>query len=145
MGGRQPCDDGGKAGATTCRSHLMLPEPCSCSVPVWRLTVTLALSPPLSVLPLSPHLIVGGEGTKSAKSTMILAGQCFSLWEEHRCQYYHAIFRHIKDMTPDTVLIINLAFADLFYSAISLPFMFTTYYRLSRTVSRRDYSRTVNE
>ncbi|XP_063850146.1 G-protein coupled receptor moody-like isoform X2 [Scylla paramamosain] len=40
---------------------------------------------------------------------------------------------HIKDMTPDTVLIINLAFADLFYSAISLPFMFTTYYRLSQT------------
>ncbi|XP_042218880.1 G-protein coupled receptor moody-like [Homarus americanus] len=38
--------------------------------------------------------------------------------------------RYIKDMTPDTVLIINLALADLFYSSISLPFMFTTYYRL---------------
>lgn len=42
-------------------------------------------------------------------------------------------YRHIKDLTPDTVLIINLAFADLFYSSISLPFMFTTYYRLSET------------
>ncbi|XP_045599568.1 compound eye opsin BCRH2 [Procambarus clarkii] len=38
--------------------------------------------------------------------------------------------RYIKDLTPDTVFIINLALADLCYSSISLPFMFLTYYRL---------------
>ncbi|XP_068202975.1 G-protein coupled receptor moody-like [Palaemon carinicauda] len=38
--------------------------------------------------------------------------------------------RFIKDMTPDTVLVTNLAIADLFYSAINLPFIFVTYYRI---------------
>ncbi|XP_047471295.1 G-protein coupled receptor moody-like [Penaeus chinensis] len=34
------------------------------------------------------------------------------------------------NMTPDTVLIINLALADFLYSAVNLPFMFITYYTI---------------
>ncbi|XP_037783792.1 G-protein coupled receptor moody-like [Penaeus monodon] len=42
-------------------------------------------------------------------------------------------FRCIKYMTPDTVLIINLALADFLYSAVNLPFMFFTYYTIYKS------------
>ncbi|XP_037783793.1 G-protein coupled receptor moody-like [Penaeus monodon] len=43
--------------------------------------------------------------------------------------------RCIKYMTPDTVLILNLALADFLYSAVNLPFMFNTYYSIYMTNS----------
>ena len=44
-------------------------------------------------------------------------------------------FRYIKKWTADLVLILNLAFADLFYSAINLPVTFTVYYNIHKKVS----------
>ncbi|XP_066963267.1 melatonin receptor type 1A-like [Macrobrachium rosenbergii] len=63
-------------------------------------------------------IVVGSSGNLLTLCT--LAHQ-FSMRRRHR---------FIKDMTPDTVLITNLAIADLFYSAINLPFIFVTYYRI---------------
>ncbi|XP_071537525.1 protein trapped in endoderm-1-like [Panulirus ornatus] len=65
--------------------------------------------------------------------TVLVVGSCGNLLTV--CTIAHQFHmprrsRYIKDLTADTVLIINLSIADLFYSAISLPFMFTTYYRL---------------
>ena len=39
-------------------------------------------------------------------------------------------FRYIKKWTADLVLILNLAFADLCYCALSLPIVFKTNYEI---------------
>ncbi|XP_064085651.1 lysophosphatidic acid receptor 4-like isoform X2 [Macrobrachium nipponense] len=60
-------------------------------------------------------------GTSGNLMTLCTLAHQFSMRRRHR---------FIKDFTADTVFITNLAIADLFYSAINLPFIFTTYYRI---------------
>ncbi|XP_063586370.1 melatonin receptor type 1B-like [Penaeus indicus] len=56
--------------------------------------------------------------------TLLTVGHQFCMPVRLRC---------IKYMTPDTVLILNLALADFLYSAVNLPFMFSTYYSIYMT------------
>lgn len=79
-------------------------------VQTWSLVLVMVVS--------SAVIVIGSLGNLL---TLVTLAHQFCMPVRLRC---------IKYMTPDTVLIINLALADFLYSAFNLPFMFITYYTI---------------